>query len=54
MQRRREELQLKLDGLEESSDDASSAKDLESRVGELKVLNSFIENLRKKIQGQSV
>lgn len=37
--------------MEQSVDDSSSAKDLESRIGELKVLNTSIESLRKKIQG---
>lgn len=52
MQRRRAELHLKLDALEELSDDPSSAKDLEVRTKELKVLNGSIETLRKTIQGE--
>ena len=52
MQRRRAELHLKLDALEELSDDASSAKDLEVRTKELKALNGSIEVLREKIQGE--
>ncbi|KAF9524116.1 structural maintenance of chromosome protein 3 [Crepidotus variabilis] len=52
LKRRREELSIKLDALEEpAADEGSSIHDLESRTRELKTLNTSIDNLKKRIQG---
>lgn len=50
LQRRREEFRLKLEALEEPEDDSSSGNDLEARTRELKVLNSSIDSMGKKLQ----
>ncbi|CAA7266004.1 unnamed protein product [Cyclocybe aegerita] len=42
LQRQREEVKLKLETLEELSDDSTSANDLEARTRELRTLNNFI------------
>jgi structural maintenance of chromosome 3 (chondroitin sulfate proteoglycan 6) len=54
LRRRRDELKTKLDELGELGDgDSSSADDLESRVRELKTLNTSIQTLTKKNQSKS-
>ncbi|KAJ3504676.1 hypothetical protein NLJ89_g7812 [Agrocybe chaxingu] len=50
LQRRREEVKLKLEALEEPSDDSTSANDLEARTRELRSLNNSIQVMQKKIQ----
>ena len=54
LQRRREELRLKLEALEEPEDDSSSGNDLEARTRELKALNSSIDSMSKKLQSEFI
>lgn len=51
LRRRREELRLKLEALEEPDEDSSSLNDLESRTRELRTLNASIQTMTKKVQG---
>lgn len=53
LHRRRRELQAKIETLGEAENgESSAADDLDSRVREMKALNSSIQTLTKKTQGQ--
>ena len=54
LQRRREELRLKLEAFEEPENDTSSENDLEARTKELKTSNCSIDSMSKKLQGEFV
>jgi structural maintenance of chromosome 3 (chondroitin sulfate proteoglycan 6) len=54
LRRRRVELQAKIETLGEAENgEASAADDLDSRVRELRALNSSIQTLTKKSQGET-
>ncbi|KAF9474585.1 structural maintenance of chromosome protein 3 [Pholiota conissans] len=50
LQRRREELRLKMEALEEPDENSSSVEDLEARTRELKMLNNSIQAMTKRLQ----